>query len=161
MRYARMIWLHPDLIIRYRLRGLVKFEQTDYTGAMLDFTRFIKEDFTDHEIFVKRGYSFTELKDHVRATSDYEKALALKRDDDGYYGMISDSYLNLGDTVMAYATIPKNIAKVPTYFRPYSRRINIYIMQKRWSEAMYEVEKAISTLPKEFYKRRPCPIFCL
>jgi tetratricopeptide (TPR) repeat protein len=139
--FAHMIRLQPNSMISYRLRGMVKFQQTDYIGAVIDLTKYLKSDSTDTEVRIFRAQSFNMLKDFKRAVDDFE--IALKSDSNKFdlYDVTAEAHLNAGDTSSAITTRRRE-AKKYRLIDPHIKNIGLLISQKKWEEALTEVESA-------------------
>jgi len=70
----------------YYNSGLDKYDQQDYKGAILDYTKAIELNPKDSEAYYNRGTAKHKLQDYRGATQDYNKAIELNpKDSEAYY----------------------------------------------------------------------------
>lgn len=62
--------LNPDYLQTYNLRGVVYFNLKDYPKAIADFSRFLEQDTTNHEVYYNRGMSYQRLGKDIPALAD-------------------------------------------------------------------------------------------
>jgi len=103
--FEAMRKLEPGLVITYRLRGLIQMQFKDYYGSILDFTKYLKADSTDYEIWMSRAFCERSVKDIPNANKDYRKALLLQHKRYDLYEAVIETDLLTNDTTHALQTI--------------------------------------------------------
>ena len=139
--FENMIRLEPQMKVTYRLRSMIRIDFKDYYEAILDLTKYTKIDSTDHDIYVYRAYCKNAVKDYKGANDDYRKAIEVRPDEHSLYDLVVTSDLELSDTTHALETIAvaeKNFGVSPLLF---SKKIRIYLDQKRFEEARSELKR--------------------
>ena len=68
----------------YFNRGIKKYDQGDYYGAIADYTKVIEINSRHDDAFFNRGIAKEELKDYYGAIADYTKAIEISPKADAY-----------------------------------------------------------------------------
>lgn len=141
LELREMFRLQPASPVGHRLRGMVRFAQGYYGPAIGDLTEFIKTDSSDEEVILMRSVSNLSvgrpeesLKDRIFLAKRHPKAWE-------YHEVLVENYLLLKDTTAALVILKEFAEKDPSVYLPYLKIIEIYVGQKRWTEAQAELTK--------------------
>jgi tetratricopeptide (TPR) repeat protein len=140
----------------YYLRGISKYNLSDFRGALIDLSHAIKHDTLNSEYYSIRGKTKDMLKDLSGALTDYNKALDLKP-------INTNAYINRGVHYIIGKEYDKAIADcdkiiqlketldIAYYFRALAKQY-----KSQFTEAMADFAVAIKLDPKnpEYYTRR-------
>jgi tetratricopeptide (TPR) repeat protein len=138
--FMHMERLQPESIITYRLRGLLKHSQKDFYGAIVDLTKYLKTDSTNTEILKIRAQAEVEVHSYKLARSDYEKLIVLEPNDNFHYEQLYHIHLLLEDTVRAFEELEKYNQKFAIQSFAHLRKMELYIAQKKWDQALTAFE---------------------
>jgi tetratricopeptide (TPR) repeat protein len=140
--FEEMARLEPGLTVTYRLRSMVRIQFKDFYGCILDLTKSLKIDSTDHEIYIYRAYCKEEVDDLEGANGDYRKALDVNPEMYALYQNVVDSDLLLNDTTHALETIARCEDELGLQQDLRSLRVRLWILQKKFTEARDEIRKS-------------------
>jgi tetratricopeptide (TPR) repeat protein len=138
--------LQPDLLLTYRLRGLIKIEQKDYYGAIIDFSRYLKVDTADHDMLVHRALCRTYIKDFPGANDDLGKTLRYHPDDKRntvVYERMTDNYLSVKDTVNALGTLRRYLKAMPEESISTLWMAELFVEMEEWDSAQVKIDRTL------------------
>jgi tetratricopeptide (TPR) repeat protein len=148
-----MARLQPDLMLTYRLRGLIKAAQKDYYGAIIDLSRYLKSDTTDFEILTQRGVCRSLIADEKGANEDFRKALKIDKFNWQLFEYVVESYITLKDTASALETLAEYQEALPERIAPVMRKAELFLAQRKWDDARQMIERAVRSFHPDYYDK--------
>jgi tetratricopeptide (TPR) repeat protein len=101
----KMIALHPEKMVTYKLRGIMRIKWKDYAGAIMDLTKCLNADSSDLELLVNRGFCQQKLNSPEAAYADYRLALQKGFNERELYDTCLEGYIVLKDTLNLLETL--------------------------------------------------------
>jgi tetratricopeptide (TPR) repeat protein len=101
----KMIALHPEMMVTYKLRGIMRIKWKDYAGAIMDLTKCLNADSSDLELLVNRGFCQQKLNSPEAAYADYRLALKKGYNEREVYITCLEGYVELKDTLNLFETL--------------------------------------------------------
>ncbi len=140
--------------------GNSAFKRGQYERAVESFTRAVISGDLDIDAMAitlnNRGVTYGELGDYDRAMQDYEDALALRPEDpttlkNMRVALVNRgfAYLNLGDFENALDDYNRAIGIAPDHYLAYMRRGELALQEKRYEDALLDLERAETLEPGE------------
>lgn len=77
---GKEVEINPDAMV-YSQRGLDKYEQKDYSGAVTEFTRAINAQPSNQNFYTMRGTAYEDLGNDIEAERDFQKTLEIHNTD--------------------------------------------------------------------------------
>lgn len=136
-----MFRLQPASPVGLRLRGMVRYAQGLFGGAIGDFNEYLKKDSTDTEIILTRSACFTALKRYDNANKDLY--YLQKKDPENWElcNKIANNFLAIGDSTQAIESVKKFIDLLPNSIPGNFWLIELYVSQKNWPNVKFHVKK--------------------
>ncbi len=135
--------IQPD----YYKIGLKKFEEKNYSGAIIDFNKAITNKPNDADLFLMRGVANANLDNFKDAIADYSRAIELKPSYANAFnnrGIIRHSLKNYEGAINDFDKAIKLNSKKDNFFRA---RALAKIELKDYSGAELDIKKAIKINP--------------
>jgi tetratricopeptide (TPR) repeat protein len=129
-------------------KGLVLYEQKDYEGAIVSFTKAIKLDPKNARAYATCGDSYLMKGDYDRAIADSTDAIKLAPEYAFAYATRGASYSRKGDYDRAIADCTKAISIDPKYTDGYYWRGRAYIYKEDYDRAIADFNETIRIDPK-------------
>ncbi len=130
------------------IRGMVKVDQKNISGALDDFAKAIKIDPNFIKPYLNRALIYDSQKDFDRAIADYSSIIAIDAKYELAYRLrASLYYYNKADMGLALADINVALRIEPQNARSLTLRGQIYIKQKAIEDAMIDFNAAIRLDP--------------
>lgn len=133
----------PDLFEAYFLRGVAKFNLSDYQGAIDDFTTTL----TIHPLYVRayhyRGISHDRLKNYYNAKTDFARALAIDPFNADLHVANGATRMHLNDFSGAIEDYNMALMINPGLSYAYLNRGIAKILLDRKAEALQDLDKAV------------------
>jgi tetratricopeptide (TPR) repeat protein len=139
--------------LEYRERALVeqgiqKTNNSNYDGAIADFTQAIRLNPNDASYYRRRGYAYGSKRDYDRAIADFTEAIRLNPNSFIYYYDRGEAYYNKGDYDRAIADFTQTIQMDPNSTSAYHWRGATYHYGKRdYDRAIADYEAALRLDP--------------
>ncbi len=101
-----------------------------------------------HVAYLTRGSIWYSLKDYEKAFEDFKMGISIKETDATTYMQLVDCKVFLGelDSALSYANLMVN--KFPGHVLAYNSRANVKAGMKRFEEAIFDLDTAISLSPE-------------
>jgi Flp pilus assembly protein TadD len=133
--------------LAYNNRGVTKYLQKDYAGAIPDFTKALQQHPRFKGAYYYRALCRFSIKDYENSVRDYDTLLFLDpKYADGYLNR-GQAKANLGDLLGAISDFNAATNFNPRDFLPFYNRGILYSIQGRKNEAYYEFSSAINLAP--------------
>lgn len=149
-RFSKVLELNPKLSNMYKLRGVTRYHQSDFEGAIEDFTAYLRNDSTDKETLTNRAFAFEKLGEYDKAIEDRLKIEGFFPHKYFDFSNTINVILNSGDTVKAIHYLDrytlKNLSTDATILK-----IKLLISQKSWFRAAVEVENGLNGINHSGY----------
>lgn len=143
-----MARLQPESIVTYRLRGLIKITQNDFSGSIIDFTKFLNSDSTDAEIWKQRGIARSKVGDKKGSNDDLKKAIAIDpRINQELFEFVSQQYLEIQDTANAVDILKKYVSLAKGHPIPRLLLASIYADSKNWNQLKIQLDSIYLEIP--------------
>jgi tetratricopeptide (TPR) repeat protein len=139
---------NPNVYIGYWMRGNLKRTQSDFQGALQDYSKAIKLDPFSDDSYYNRGNIYDRLGDPKSAIPDYNQAIKLNPKLADSYNNRGWAYFETGDSIAALTDIDKAISINPRYVQAYNNRGWIKFKAGNAKEALPDFEKAIEIQPE-------------
>jgi protein O-mannosyl-transferase len=154
--FTEVIKKNPDQFYGYYNRGIIRENNKDGNGALLDFNRAIKLDPTQSDIYFNRGGVYCMLGEPNYAIRDFSKTIELNPIfAKGYYNR-GNVYDGLGEVKSAMRDYSMAIILDPEMAEAYSNRCLLKSTQGDYSGALKDIDKAVELTPKDvevYFKR--------
>jgi len=137
----------PSDSLAFYQRGWDRIDQKDYDGAIADLTETIKENPTDADAYSSRAIAYGHKKMVNEALADFSKAEALGGDRARIYTNRGSMYSEIGDTEKALAEYQSATKADPKFFGSFFNRAQLYIKQKKYAEAIPDLDAVILLEP--------------
>jgi len=141
--YDRIIDQNSNFAPAYVNRGLAKFEQGNFAGALADFDRAVTLGQRDYEIYVNRALAKARLKDYPGAIKDFGRAIGIEPHLAKGYAGRGNVYLQLKNFGSAIEDYDLAIAIDPTEAHFYYNRGLAHHQQKQSAQACADWQKAV------------------
>ncbi|HYG39250.1 MAG TPA: tetratricopeptide repeat protein [Cytophagales bacterium] len=131
-----------NLTSAYLSRAVIKYNRSDFKGALADYNSAIELDNKNHEAYVNRGLVKEKLKDYEEAIKDFTRAIAIRPDYWKAYSNRGNSKFKLdrfAESVPDYSAAIRLNPKDATLF--YNRGLAEYL-SKQSTEACKDWQKA-------------------
>lgn len=145
------IWAQSSLADKFYKNGLEKMKQGNYNEAITDFNSAIKENPTNIDYYLDRGYVFQNIEQYDNALKDYNKVIEIDNSDGSGYNnrgllkrVLKDYDGALKDMDMAISIDPKNAVHI------FNRGV-LKVLTDDYISAMMDFNKTIMLDPKEPY----------
>lgn len=135
----------PTTIIAKEIyeRGLDKYNQQDYTGAIEDFNQALQLEPNKILAYYQRGYARAEIQDYKGAIEDFNKYMQYNPNDVDALDNRGNVYYNLGKYEQAITDLNKAIQINPKDSYAYNKRGLAYNEQGKYEKAIADYNKAI------------------
>jgi tetratricopeptide (TPR) repeat protein len=141
--FTEMLRISPNSYVANKLRGVARFYQSDYQGAIDDFSQYLKNDSLDRETLASRGFCYARLGETIRAADDLLHAGNLN----AFYalnlaemGQSFDRMLAEGDTTQVLWYLQRFTTSDPYFVDGYVIKIKILRSKKDWSAIKEQAE---------------------
>ncbi|MEK6571932.1 MAG: tetratricopeptide repeat protein, partial [Bacteroidota bacterium] len=132
----------PTAPTPYKNRGLARYHQNDFQGAISDFTKSLQLYSNDVELYLDRGASRFALRDYAGANTDFETALKMKPDNADALVNSGNAKAMLGDIDGSLAQFKKAIELDPKHGYAYYNRGQLKLKMQNTAEACGDWRKA-------------------
>ncbi len=153
--FSDVIDKYPEAGLAYNNRGNVRRDQSDFQGAMEDYSKAIELNYDD--AYNNRGILRNRMNDYKNAIEDFNRALNGKSDREVVYYNRGIAKLNLGDFGGAVEDFGKAIEINPRYSDAYNNRGFVrYEKLSDFAGAINDFDTAIRLSPAEpdlYYNR--------
>jgi len=129
---------------RYRVRGRIKYELNDQTGALADFEKAIELGETDPDIYDVMGEIMKASKQWEQAIQFYNRAIFLNPLSARYYDHEGISYANTGQNQIAMLCFNKAISLNPKLASAYNNRGYLNLIQGEADKAIEDFDRCIA-----------------
>ena len=126
----------------YTNRGFEAFKESDYDGAIRDFTEAIRLDPNNATAYDKRGWSYSLQRDYDKAISDFTEAIRLDPNIPAFYDSRADAYVEMENYQKAISDYAKAIRLDPKDVEAYHGRGVCYRHQGKKTQAQADFDKA-------------------
>ncbi|MCM0592295.1 MAG: tetratricopeptide repeat protein [Gloeotrichia echinulata CP02] len=135
----------PTTIIAKEIyeRGLDKYNQQDYTGAIEDFNQALQLEPNNILAYYQRGYARAEIQDYKGAIEDFNQYMQHNPNDVDALDNRGNVYYNLGKYEQAITDLNKAIQINPKDSYAYNMRGLAYNEQGKYEKAIADYNKAI------------------
>ncbi len=135
----------PTTIIAKEIyeRGLDKYNQQDYTGAIEDFNQALQLEPNNILAYYQRGYARAEIQDYKGAIEDFNQYMQHNPNDVDALDNRGNVYYNLGKYEQAITDLNKAIQINPKDSYAYNKRGLAYNEQGKYEKAIADYNKAI------------------
>ena len=127
----------------YYSRGVTRLLNQQFTEAIDDFDKFIRQENKVADAFICRGLSYLHLKDTVRAYDNFNTAIRTNRENPNGYNRRGGLYMEQKRYPEAEADFNKAIECDSTYLLSYFNRALVYSNTNRPMLALSDFDKVI------------------
>lgn len=131
----------------FAIRGDVRMQARDYSGAIEDFTRVLGFRTDDYKVYFYRGTSRMALRFYRDAIADFNEVIKLKPDDTAPYYQRGNSYYELNYMRNAEADFTFVIEKNPKDYFAYSQRGLCRMQLQNFNGALEDFNNLIKLSP--------------
>ncbi|MBI3218231.1 MAG: tetratricopeptide repeat protein [Bacteroidetes bacterium] len=154
--FSEVLKINPEIHVIYKLRGVTRYHQSNFSGAIDDFTQYINY-LTRDSLELEQPLQFKIYQEVVGY-----RAMANQKDDhylDAVYDfLVSDNMRAIdvtlmnnsitqliieGDTTKAMGYLNNYLRKTPYFAGAQISRIKILLLQKKWDQVETEIDQAI------------------
>lgn len=140
---TQAIKLHPQLVLAYRTRGAVYYNQGDFEKALADLNRTIELDPMYSGVYYNRSFIYQKNKNYEAAIADLNKAIEISPTDADYFVQRGSIYNEREDLPRALADYNQALKLNAKNSSAYINRGNIRVKLKEFDAAIADYNKAL------------------
>lgn len=143
-------------VLSHFVKGVVLYEQGDYSGAIASLSQAIKLQPDFFDAYLRRAEVYTAIKDYTKAVADLDAAAQLYPDDYSIYyqrGLANAALHNYEQAIEDYS---KALAIFPQYALVHHQRGIAYRSIQKYEQAINDFDTALELMPQSasvFYDR--------
>ncbi len=129
------------------LLAKVQIAESNYAGASVTYSKLIKLEIPDADLFILRAECYSKTGETDRAVSDIEKFLTLYPEDKRALSMAGKIYTASGNYLKALEYFSENLRYHPHDPGCYIDRADAYLMSRSWDWAMKDYSMSLDLDP--------------
>jgi len=137
---TKMNKIQPGSQVNYRLGALIKIGLKDFYGAIIDASRYLKQDTSDFEILNTRALARMEVGDFKGSNGDITKSLHSNPKQSILYAAFGTNLLKQNDTTKAIHFLQECEKKFPDNLTIKLSLADTYVEVKNFSQAEAELK---------------------
>ncbi|MFN7492487.1 MAG: tetratricopeptide repeat protein [Cyclobacteriaceae bacterium] len=156
--FSEVLKINPETHVIYKLRGVTRYHQNNFSGAVDDFSHFIdylKRDSLEleqpleamiyKEVVGYRAMAYQKEEHYLDAVCDFLVSDNMRAIDLTLMNNSITQLISEGDTTQAIAYLDKYIQQTPHFVDARISRIKILVLQKNWDKVESEIDEALKS----------------
>lgn len=141
--------LDPRNAQAYYSRGFVFLHAGEHEKAAADFSASLDLAPAQEGALAGRGAAYFSLGEYKKAAADFSSALKINPGDERLYNNRAGAYEKLGDLGAALGDYSAALRLNKNYSRAYQGRAGVYLRQRRYAEALVDLDRAAAADPND------------
>ncbi len=156
--FSEVIKINPEIHVIYKLRGVARYHQLNFSGAIEDFTKYIdylKRDSLElaqplqfkiyQEVVGYRAMAYQKADLYMDAVYDFLVSDNMRAIDLILMDQSIMQLINKSDTTKAINYLNKYLQQKPYFVEARVSKIKILVMQKKWDKIDHEIDEALKS----------------